>query len=881
MLRFRRDSRQPSPIVLADRAREARQWDAAAQYYRTALARNPRNPPIWVQYGHALKESGNYVAAEAAYRRAIADDPATADSYLQLGHVLKLMGNTGEAKAAYLHAFSLDRSLSEAAGELAALGCSAEDLAHLLHNIPAPVAAGKTNGLAARRRRKRRKESIITRADRARDFGQWQIAARLYRRALDRNPGNPPIWVQYGHALKEAGQRDAELAYRRALTYAPRLTDAHLQLGHALKLQGKTEAAQAAYLRAFVLDQSAVWPLHALREFGWSEGELAELRGLAGPTMVGDASETLVRPEKEHRNGAEIPYHEWCALYDTLTDDDRSKIASHLEQLGYRPIISIIMSVQDESSAIVGRAIDAVMGQLYRSWELFLLVGPATNMPVRALAETVSSGDPRIKVFDASVSDEGSAAWNTVVANANGEFVISFGAGGQLSETALYLVVDELNRHAEADIIYCDEDQVDPNDHRSEPHFKPDWSPDLFYSYNYLGSFAVCRTALVREVRGLRAGFEGAEFYDLLLRMIERSGDGRIRHLPFVLYHTRAVRLDVAPAANNDAAKAERHALSEHFLRIGQPEVKVIAAADNAVHRIIWPLPSPPPMVSLIIPTGGNLSLLRPCIAGLLDETDYERFELIILYNTSTRSEAFPYFDEISADPRVTIVDSRGPYNFSRICNLGVARARGEIIGLLNDDTKVIGPDWLHEMASHAIRPEVGAVGAMLYYGNDTIQHAGLTIGIHGLADHRFRHAPRGASGDFHYLEVTQDLSGVTAACVLSRREVYREVGGFEEEIAVCFNDVDFCLKIRRKGYLIVWTPFAELYHLERMTAPRDDIPAEQPRFHKEREYIQRKWGARHLDNDPYYNLNLGLDNNDYMISGPPRTLRPWSAVVT
>jgi len=287
MLRFSRAAGRPSPIALADRAREARQWDVAVRHYRTALARNPHNPPIWVQYGHALKEGGSYAAAEAAYRRAIADDPRVADTYLQLGRVLKLQDRTEEAKTAYLRAFSIDQSLHEAAGELADIGCSAEDLPQLLRDIPAPVAGRQTDGLGARPRRKRWKESVITRADRARDLGQWDIAARLYRRALDRNPGNSPIWVQYGHVLKEAGQRNAELAYRQALAYDPRVADFHLQLGHALKLRGETERAQQAFLRAFALDPSLADPLSELRRLGWPEIRLAELRATvrAGETV--------------------------------------------------------------------------------------------------------------------------------------------------------------------------------------------------------------------------------------------------------------------------------------------------------------------------------------------------------------------------------------------------------------------------------------------------------------------------------------------------------------------------------------------------------------------------------------------------------------------
>jgi glycosyltransferase involved in cell wall biosynthesis/tetratricopeptide (TPR) repeat protein len=318
MLRFSRASGRPNPIVLADRARDAQQWDAAVRHYRTALARNPCNPPIWVQYGHALKEGGLYVAAEAAYRRAIADGPAAADPYLQLGHVLKLQGRTEQAKAAYLRAFSIDQSLHEAAGELATLGYSVADFPQLSRVIPAPAAAD--NGPAAWSRRKRRKESIITRADRARDLGQWEIATRFYRKALDRNPRSPPIWVQYGHVLKETGHlAEAEAAYRTAIGYDPNAADARLQLGHDLKLQGKNEEAQAAYLRAFALDPSLPHPLQELSTLGWSEAETRELRRLVD-SAIDQPTETAADVVSEDK-GTQVAHwleswhRRWCGLF--------------------------------------------------------------------------------------------------------------------------------------------------------------------------------------------------------------------------------------------------------------------------------------------------------------------------------------------------------------------------------------------------------------------------------------------------------------------------------------------------------------------------------------------------------------------------------------
>jgi glycosyltransferase involved in cell wall biosynthesis len=304
MLRFRRAFRRANPIVLADRARDARQWETAVRHYQTALIRNPRNPPIWVQYGHALKESGSHAAAEAAYRRAIEDDPTAADPYLQLGHVLKLRGRPEEAKDAYLRAFSIDDALPQAVVELAALGYPSEDLPGLTRDMPAPAAADKTKPPAAGLRRVRRKESVITRADRARDLGQWEIAARFYRRALDRNPANPPIWIQYGHAVKEAGQRDAELAYRQALAYDPTVAEYHVQLGHALKLRGRTKAAEAAYLRAFALDPRLPLATQELGGLGWSAQQTRELRVAIGQVEPAASSREITLPDIEELHGA-------------------------------------------------------------------------------------------------------------------------------------------------------------------------------------------------------------------------------------------------------------------------------------------------------------------------------------------------------------------------------------------------------------------------------------------------------------------------------------------------------------------------------------------------------------------------------------------------
>ena len=839
----------------------------------------------------------------------------------------------------------------------------------------------------------RRKSDFSTLADRARDAGQWERAAQLYRKALNRNPRNRPIWVQYGHALKESGElRDpdklaqAELAYRRALSLDPSAADPHLHLGHVLKLQGKSNEAEACYLRALVLDPSMPYPLHELGGLGWSEAQMAELKGLvaldAPPSAALLSEGSLVafsRPPAQPRetgpplaksndpasgglkedirtirdsglfdeayyqaNNPDLPQDidavrhflergaregrmpnrmfdpafylsqspdvtqsgenplvhfirhgagegrrthrdEWYSLYDTVSDEDRLKIKLRLAQLQYQPHFTVVLWAGSSSTEFLRAAVASVSNQLYTSWELWIAVGGSIERPVRDVAGDLCSKDQRIKVVEQPISRDRSAALNAVLEMATGEFIAFMNSNGELAETALYMVAEELGQHPETDIIYSDEDTIDANGRRYQPHFKSDWNLDLFYGYNYVGDLIVCRASSINIVGGLRSGFDGAEIYDLLLRIAEKTTVNHISHIPFILYHCRAPELPAARlgAARTHAANAERRALSEHFLRTGQQGVEVIPGPRGEFHRIVWPVPHPKPLVSLVIPTGGKVELLTNCLSGILNRTDYDNIELIILYNTSTRPEVFPYFDEISTDPRVTIVDSRGGFNFSRICNLGVERARGQIIGLINDDIEVIEPGWLTEMVSHALRPGIGAVGALLYYPNDRIQHAGIVTGVGGVAGCAHLGLPRGNLGNFGRAALVQNLSAVTAACLVMPKTVFGEVGAFnKKDLSVAYNDVDLCLRICKAGYKIVWTPHAELYHDESATRGPDTDPDKVERFRAELAYMKQQWGHI-LDQDPYYNPNLALDGNFSGLAFPPRVDRPWRRDMT
>jgi GT2 family glycosyltransferase/tetratricopeptide (TPR) repeat protein len=818
--------RKDSIITRADRARNAQQWPRAARLYRKALDRNPKKPPIWVQYGHALKEAGDPAEAERAYRTAISYAPGVADAHLQLGHALKLQGKTEEAQAAYLRAFALDPSLPSSLQELRGLSWSESQLRELRAMTTDDPGVAEHLDVDGAQRLELDRQQYNAGSDDIERVIEKIRASRLFDEVYYRN--RYPDLAPDIDAIEHFARWGAAEGRRPHPCFDP-----------------------AYYLRKYPdVARSGQNPLLHYLSSGMKEG----------------------------RSPADLSYREWCTLYDTLGEDDRVKISARIADLTYNPLISVAVVVENASEELVVHALNSVERQLYRGWELWIVLAPSASPAVRGRIGDLSARDHRVKVLESEASIAHSDALNEALRQANGEFILLTDSTGELSETALYLTVEEINKHRDADLIYGDEDEIDLAGNRHRPHFKPDWNPDLFCSYNYLGRMIVCRTELVRQLGYLRSSFRGAEQYDLCLRIIENTRSERIRHIPFILHHARAVdvsstHLSRAPSHVGNAA---RHALSEHFVRIGQ-RVDVVAGSGIDYNRVIYDVPNPQPLISLIIPTGGNVTLMRHCVSSILNRTAYDNLELLIVHNGGTRPEVFPYLEEIAADPRITIIDSRCGFNFSQICNFGVSRARGEIIGLINDDVQVIDPGWLREMVGHALRPEVGAVGAMLYYPDDTVQHAGVILGIGGVAGHIHRNLQRGDHGYFHRAALTQNFSCVTAACQIIRREVFEELGGFDEALAVDYNDVDFCIRLRKKGYLIVWSPFAELYHRETATRLRHDDPTQRDRFQRELNYLKQKCGAETLETDPNFNPNLRLDSEGgYDVPAPPRVTKPW-----
>jgi GT2 family glycosyltransferase len=393
-----------------------------------------------------------------------------------------------------------------------------------------------------------------------------------------------------------------------------------------------------------------------------------------------------------------------------------------------------------------------------------------------------------------------------------------------------------------------------------------------------ISHLGVYRTELMRRAGGFRLGFEGSQDWDLALRVVELSEPARIRHIPHILYHWRVFRTSgsFSTAHGAKAAEAGRRAVAEHLDRTGQRASVVTGIAGyNRVRRA---LPDQAPRVSLIVPTRDRVELLSNCIDGLLNRTDYPDLEILIIDNASVEPATLAFFDSLKNEPRVRILRRDGPFNFSGLNNDAVAEATGSLVGFINNDIEVIEPGWLSELVSHAARPGVGAVGAKLIYADGKIQHAGVILGVLGVAGHTHKGFNRHDYGYFSRLQLCQNLSCVTAACMVMPKDVFERIGGFDaNNLAVAFNDVDLCIRIRQAGYQVIWTPYAELYHLESASRGSDLTAENRDRFAAEVKYMLDRWGDV-LRNDPYYNPNLSLEATDFSLAGTPRALKPWHA---
>jgi glycosyltransferase involved in cell wall biosynthesis len=563
-------------------------------------------------------------------------------------------------------------------------------------------------------------------------------------------------------------------------------------------------------------------------------------------------------------------YSEWVRRYDTLTEQNRTSLRTHIKKLDKKPLVSILMPTYNPNKEWLVEAIESVRKQIYPFWELCIADDASDNPDVHNLLDQYVKKDERIKVVFRDRNGHISAASNSALALANGQWIALLDHDDLLSEHALYWVVDAINKNNNIKLIYSDEDKINADGVRQDAYFKSDWNPDLFHSQNMITHLGVYHIDLLKEIGGFRTGYEGAQDYDLALRYIERIAPEQIHHIPRVLYHWRTH--DKSTSKSLDAKPygvvAGEKALSDHFNRLG---IKASVTSTEFGYKSCYALPSDVPLVSIIIPTRNSLELIRQCIASILELTTYSKYEILIIDNDSDDAETLQYLNNLTQHSRIRVLRDERPFNYSELNNEAVKHAKGEFVLLLNNDIEVISPDWISEMVGLALQEDVGAVGARLWYPDNTLQHGGVVLGTGGVAGHAHKHLPKNLCGYFSRAQLIQSFSAVTAACLLIRKKIYIDVGGLNEtDLKVAFNDVDFCLRVREAGYRNIWTPYAELYHHESASRGFDDTPEKLDRFSKEREYMVSRWGDLLL-NDPAYSPNLSLDSQSFELAWPPR----------
>ena len=556
----------------------------------------------------------------------------------------------------------------------------------------------------------------------------------------------------------------------------------------------------------------------------------------------------------------DVDYEEW---YRNHRPQEEELERQRKETFPYMPLISILVPVYNTPESFLKQMIQSVRAQTYGNWELCIANANPGNKEVGDILRIASEKDQRIRVIDVPENEGIAQNTNAALKIASGEYVGLLDHDDLLTKDALYEVVKALNQQGRPEMIYSDEDKVttDLTEH-FQPYMKPDFNLDLLRSNNYICHFFAAKKTLIEDAGAFRGEFNGAQDYDLILRCSEKAKG--IAHIPRILYHWRVHKASTAdnPASKMYAFDAGKRAIEDHLKRCGQ-DGEVSHAKDLGYYRVRYKMKGSP-LVSIIIPNKDEVESLDKCLQSI-EKSTYQNYEIIVVENNSVKDETFAYYKKIEAKGVKVVYWEKG-FNYSAINNYGASYAKGDYLLLLNNDVEVITPDWLEEMLGNCQRKEVGIVGVKLYYPDDTVQHAGIIVGIGGIAGNIFVGLPRRYTGYFHKASVQQDLSAVTAACMMVKRSVYEAVKGLDEKLQVAFNDVDFCLRVRKAGYLVVYNPYVELYHYESKTRGPEDTKEKVRRFHGELEYMR----SHHLDilknGDPMYNRNLTLTKWDYSL---------------
>ncbi|TGY95789.1 glycosyltransferase family 2 protein [Petralouisia muris] len=536
------------------------------------------------------------------------------------------------------------------------------------------------------------------------------------------------------------------------------------------------------------------------------------------------------------------------------------------EQFAYAPLVSVVVPLYKTPIKYLEKLVESVQKQTYANWELCLSDGSGESSPLEKYLKKLEKQEKRVKVIRNSAPLRISENTNAALAAAKGDYVAFADHDDLLAEDALYECVKVLQERPETELIYTDEDKISINGkHYFQPHFKSDYNPDLLCSMNYFCHLVVVKKDLLERAGWLNGEFDGAQDYDFVLRCCEQTNE--IYHIPRVLYHWRAHENSTSenPESKKYAFEAGKRAVQAHLDRLQIP-AKVEMGEYPGLYRVHYQWKEQP-LVSILIPNKDHTEDLDKCIRSVEEQSSYRNYEYIVIENNSELPETFDYYKKLEAEnEKVRVVYWEKEFNFAAINNFGAEFARGEYLLLLNNDTEMIGKDCLWELLGPCMREDVGITGARLYYEDGTIQHAGVVIGFGGIAGHAFIGFDGKANGYFSRIICAQNYSAVTAACMMTKKSVFEQVGGLTEELVVAFNDIDYCMKVKKFGKLIVYNPYAELYHYESKSRGLEDSPQKQERYYKEMKYFVTRWQSFMDQGDPYYNPNLTLSKADFSL---------------
>ena len=558
--------------------------------------------------------------------------------------------------------------------------------------------------------------------------------------------------------------------------------------------------------------------------------------------------------------------------FGTKSFPDEARAKAERETVFPRmPKISILVPLWNNEPEFQKEMLDSVMNQTYQNWELCLADGSddAHSYMGEISKEYAARSNGRI-VYKKLEKNEGiSGNTNACLAMATGEFIGLLDQDDILHPSTLYEYVKAINEK-DADYIYCDETTFKSGniDHMLTMHFKPDYAPDNLRANNYICHFSVFKRDLLQGTELFRSQFDGSQDHDMILRLTDAAQN--VVHVPKLLYYWRCHATSVASniEAKPYAIEAARGAVAENLRSHGFKNFQITSTrAFETIFKIRYQIIGSP-RISIVIPNKDHVEDLKRCIGSIEEKSTYDNYEIVVVENNSETKEIKDYYELLKDDPRVKVVTYTGSFNYSAINNFGVKETTGEYILLLNNDTQVITVNWMEEMLMYAQREDVGAVGAKLYYGDKTIQHAGVVIGLgaHRTAGHTHYKQHRENLGYMGRLCYAQDVTAVTGACLLVKKSLFEKVGGLDESFAISLNDVDFCLKLRKLGLLNVFTPFAELYHFESISRGLDDQGEKAERYNRESAHFRDKWKKELQQGDPYYNPNFSLDRSDFSL---------------